>query len=312
MSEAIATIPNYCSYETFKTGFDEGLGIGYNEDGLSCGKSNPQKIRARYYGIERTVDCTCLLMGQARDSGSHMRSRNRNSGKSSIGGRSRCTLGKCDWFDAYSVSYRYSNVVNGGTDCECRTRKTGTNLMPHGMTFHQVHDHHQEIEDVLSERLRSSRLSNSDSGLSSSRNSTAKSWKRSIDHEGFRYSKEKGCIDWLETKCHNQGLLGIHGLRKTNSDKELIKSFEDQFVKKKIAGKVKNGAGLRLNYFLISKPGMLPACPHLTRKFGTNNSSCEDVRALNSVESGEGTLEEEVFDDNLYYLGIPKVSSRQY
>lgn len=271
MSDAIATIPNYCSYKTFKTGFAEGLGICYNEDSLSCGKTNPSKIRVHYHGIERTGDCTYLVIEQPASS--YMR------GKTGI-------TELCDWFDAYSVSHKYSKVLKG-RKCD-------------GMTSYQVDDHHQEIEDILSERLQSASQSFSDSGLSGSRNSTAKSWKRRIDKECFRYSKEKGCIDWLETNCHNQGL------KKTNSDRELIKSFKEQLLTDThLGGDKLEDTALKLNYFVFSKPGMLPACTHLKRKFGTDSSSCEDVRALNSVESGEGTLEEEVFDDELYYLGVP-------
>lgn len=273
MSEAVPTIPNYCSYETFKTGLSDGLGVCYNEESHSCGKAYPSKIRAKYHGREHTTECGPLLTGQANYNRRYML------------GKSRASKG-IEWFDGNSLSRRQYGVLNGG--------KSGDT------THSQVDDHHQDIEDVLSERLQSACPSNSDSGLSSSRNSTAKSWKRMVDKECFYYSKEKGCIDWLETKCHNQGL------RKTNSDKELIKSFETQLIPGKSVGG--HHSALRLNYFLISQPGMLPACPHLTRKFGTDNSSSEDVRALNSGESGEGTLEEEVFDDELYYLGVPQVS----
>lgn len=273
MSDAIATIPNYCSYKAFKTGFSEGLGSCCNEGHLSCGETNPAKIRVRYYRIERVVDCTYLLSTDT--SIRYMR-----------GGQRVSKL--CDWFDAYSVSQRYGARLKGGK-CEGGS-----------ITSYEAVDKQQEIEDVLSETRQSTCLSCTDSGLSSSRNSTAKSWKRNIDKDCFRYSKEKGCIDWLETKCFNQSL------KRTDSDRELIKSFEDHLLSLKPISR--ENSTLKLKHWDISEPGMYPACTHLKRKFGTDNSSCEDVRALNNLDSGETTLEEEVFEEELYYLGVPKVS----
>lgn len=261
MSNAIATIPNYCSYETFKTGFSEGLGV-YSEPIVPFENAKfPNKIRIRYWGSEYNVKATCVV-----DANNNTRCVPRNFK----------IARKCDWFDAYSIKYD-----------ERSKSKASTRSGDYG-----IDDHNQEIEDELNDRIKSVVSYSDDSGLSSSRNSTAKSWRRRIEREteNFRYSSEKGCIDWLET-CN------------TESDKDLIKSFEEQLQPGKFG--LKHLHKSKSENCTLFETGMFPICQtHLHRKFGTDNSSSEDVRALNT---GETNLEEEVFEEELYYLGPPKV-----
>lgn len=262
MSNAIATIPNYCSYDTFKTGFSEGIGV-YSESTPTCENTKyPNRIRVLYWGKEWNVKATFLI-----DANNNTKCMPRN----------LKLANNCDWFDAYSVQY---DDRSGG-------QKSSTSAE------YGVDDHYQEIEDELNERIISVVSHSDDSGLSSSRNSTAKSWRRRIEREteSFRYSAEKGCIDWLET--------GSIGLKKTNSDHDLIKSFDEQFKRRKFGYKIIS------ENLTVNESGMFPVCQtHLHRKFGTDNSSCEDIQTLNT---GETTLEEEVFEEDLYYLGPPKV-----
>lgn len=273
MSNAISTIPNYCSYEAFKTGFSEGIGV-YSEHKPTCEQAKlPNRIRIRYWGNEHCVDATYLI--DVTNNSKYMT-------------RNLKFTNSCDWFDAYSVKYaeKLKSKSRAGSD------------------DYRNDDHNQDIEDVLNNRIKPV-ASCSDSRLSSSRNSTAKSWRLHIEceTESFRYSTEKGCIDWLEM-CDD-------GLRKTNSDRDLIRSFDDQFQAKKfeVRQKFHNSYSDRCTIF---ERGMFPVCQnHLHRKFGTDTtwSSSEDVdvRTVNTTE--ETTLEEEVFEEDLYYLGPPKVCS---
>lgn len=267
MSNAIATIPNYCSYETFKTGFSEGIGV-YSEPIVPCENAKfPNRIRIRYWGSEYDVEATFLV-----DVNNNAKCVQRNNWK---------LASSCDWFDAYSLKY------DGRSKSKASTR----------LEDYEINDHNQDIEDELNDRIKSVVAYSDDSGLSSSRNSTAKSWQRKIEREteGFRYSAEKGCIDWLET-CDV-------GLKKANSDRDLIKSFEEQLSPRKFG--LKQVHQSKTENCAIYETGMFPVCQtHLHRKFGTNNSSCEDVQTFNT---GEATLEEEVFEEDLYYLGPPKV-----
>jgi hypothetical protein len=265
MSNAIATIPNYCSYETFKTGFSEGIGV-YSETTTAPENAKyPNRIRVLYWGKEWKVKATFLV-----DANNNTKCVPKN----------LKLANSCDWFDAYSVQYDdkgKDHISSSGEDV--------------------VEDHYQDIEDELNERIISVVSNSDDSGLSSSRNSTAKSWRRRIEREteSFRYSAEKGCIEWLET--------GSIGLKKTNSDQDLIRSFEEQFKRRKFG--VKLSDKIKSENLSVNESGMFPVCQtHLHRKFGTDNSLCEDVQTFNA---GESTLEEEVFEEDLYYLGPPKV-----
>lgn len=263
---SIPSIPNYCGYDMFKTGFSDGIGTIRTLAALVSENSNfPCWIKTRFWGQEHYAKVKHCVNGiyNTKFVPKNLKSSN-----------------LCGWFDAYSVKH-YVNTE--------RKRSVPTTYV----ADYGIDDHNQDIEDVLISHLQPPEFNQSDSGLSSSRNSTAtSSQQHECETENLRYFSEKGCIDWLET-CNV-------GLRKTTSHQELLKSYEDQF--RKLRHRNVSQFDVRLSE---ADRGMYPVCrSHVQRKLGTDNSSCEDVR---NVNTGETTLEEEVFEEELYYLGPPKV-----
>lgn len=287
MSIAEATIPNYCSYESFKTGFADGLGPGVQRVWSQSGNGGAgvtvaaEKRTVKSAKHLHQVVGTCVLS-------------DRNNNHRSLSGVLNKWARQIDWFDAYSVSVDL--FERGKHSGASEASGTGGECTPEC-------DHNQHIEDILHESLRSSELSHSDTGWSGSRNSTAKlSWKGRIERESFWYSSEKGCIDWLEKTCDEDN---ENRLRLCDTNQEYLKLFSSQF---------NDTSGRKLtkvpksDFFMTTESGMFPVCQHYHRKLGTDGSSVDDFRGDNFTESGETTLEEEVFEDDLYYLGIPQVS----
>ncbi|KAH3719341.1 hypothetical protein DPMN_062173 [Dreissena polymorpha] len=283
MSIAEATIPNYCSYETFKTGFADGLGPGV------------QKVWSQ---SENCTGNTLIEKGEVKSS-KHLHSlvlgtcmlSDRNNNHSRVSGLKNKWARQIDWFDAYSVSL----------DLFERQKHSRESAGEAGRGPGGECDHYQDIEDILHESLRSSELSHSDSGWSGSRISTAKlSWKGRIERESFWYSSKKGCIDWLEKTFDedNEIRLGL-----CDTTQEYLKLFSGQ--SSGTCGR-KLTKVLKSDFFMTTQSGMVPACQHYHRKLGTDGSSVDDFRGDNFNESGETTLEEEVFEEDFYYLGIPQ------
>lgn len=263
MSNAIPTIPNFCSYETFKRGFSEGLGTYCEPCVPSVNKILPSTIRLCYWGKLHCVQATdCVDIN--------------NNGSQSVR-KAEWSWKPCDWFDAYSVRLEQHVTV--------RTPETGEQ--------NGIEDHYQDIEDDFNKRITGAVL-RSDSGLSSGRTSSRKlkSRKHLTPFEASRnsrghYSSKKGCIDWLQT-CDNE-------LKTTASHRDLLRCFEEQFRHHQFGGPSKKRS---------SGSGMFGYCTtHIERKLGTNTSS-ED---LPNLTVGENYLEEEVFQDDMYYLGYPQV-----
>ena len=275
-NNAFATIPNYCSYSTFKTGFQEGFGAcclcplyidgktrAYHTE--KCVKKTKSKYRVEAVKSNFCQRISVNLKGDGNNNSKFSRKE---------------LIDICDWFDAYSVQLGWQGSENNRDGI-----KTG------GYSLDVIEDNpNNELEGLLSRQLSSP----------ASKQSSAKSWKRNIDKASATYSSDRGCMDWLET-CSIDG--------NTDLDDTLLESFKadrNLYQRQSLYGQFGNPVWRNFGY---SDLGMFPACGHFGRKFGTYHETLSSNEENGIISSGEATFEEEVFEEELYYLGPPtKVS----